>query len=91
MYYSKNHEYSEEAAEAIQNSAVQLLQPQNRRLPKQADSSIFLLHRATQPAVLIECGFLSNPEEAKLLAEENYQKKLALAILLPLITKNTNT
>ena len=70
VYYSKNHEYSKAAAAAIQNSAVRLLQPQNKRLPKQADSSIFLLHRATQPAVLIECGFLSNPEEAELLSSE---------------------
>jgi len=85
VYYSKNHEYSSEAARAVQESAVSLLQPDNKRLPKAADSSIFLLHRATQPAILIECGFLSNPSEAELLSDSDYQKKLALAILLPLV------
>ena len=88
VYYSKNHEYSKEAAEAVQSSAVELLQPQNHRQTKAADSSIFLLHRATQPAILIECGFLSNPDEAALLSTPEYQKKLALAVLLPLITEN---
>ena len=89
VYYSKNHEYSKEAAEKVQSSTVKLLQPENRRQIKPADSSIFLLHRATQPAILIECGFLSNPNEAILLSTPEYQKKLALAVLLPLISENT--
>lgn len=91
VYYSPNHPYSKEAAQAVQTSAVTLLQPDNKRLPKQADSSIFLLNRATQPAILIECGFLSNPEEAQSLADGEYQKKLALSILLPLITEADKT
>ena len=90
VYYSKNHEYSKEAAYAVQNSAVALLQSENKRLPKQADSSIFVLDRAKQPAILIECGFLSNPDEAKLLSSEEYQKKLALTVLLPLIAEEQN-
>lgn len=85
VYYSKNHPASKIAADSVQASAVALLQPENHRKTKPADSSIFLLHRAAQPAILIECGFLSNPEEAALLSNENYQKKLALSILLPLI------
>ena len=88
VYYSKNHEYSAVAANAVQASAVALLQPKNHRQTKAADSSIFLLHRATQPAILVECGFLSNPDEAALLSTPEYQKKLALTVLLPLITTN---
>ena len=91
VYYSKNHTSSQVAAAAVQRSAIALLQPENKRQIKQADTSIFLLSHATQPAILIECGFLSNPEEAALLSEENYQKKLALTILLPLITENNET
>lgn len=87
VYYSKNHEYSKEAAYGVQASATALLQPNNHRQPKAADSSIFLLNRAEQPAILVECGFLSNPEEALMLADGEYQKKLALAILIPLITE----
>ena len=73
----------------MQNSVVSLLQPTNKRLTKAADSSIFVLNRATQPAILIECGFLSNEEEAKLLTDTDYQKKLALAIAIPIIEQNT--
>ena len=85
VYYSGNHEASKIFADAVQSSAVTLLQPTNKRVTKVADSSIFVLNRATQPAILIECGFLSNEEEAKLLSDPNYQKKLALAITLPII------
>lgn len=87
VYYSENHEYSVVAARAVQDSAVALLQPTNKRQIKAADSSIFLLKRASQPAILVECGFLSNPREAELLSNGNYQKKLALTILLPLIAE----
>ena len=89
VYYSKNHGESKIAADAVQSSVVSLLQPTNKRVTKAADSSIFVLNRATQPAILIECGFLSNEEEAKLLADRNYQKKLALAIAIPIIEQNT--
>ena len=89
VYYSKNHGESKTAADAVQNSVVSLLQPTNKRLTKAADSSIFVLNRATQPAILIECGFLSNEEEAKLLTDTDYQKKLALAIAIPIIEQNT--
>ena len=35
----------------------------------------------TCPAVIVECGFLSNAEEARLLAQDDYQKRLALCII----------
>lgn len=85
VYYSKNNESSAEIAQGIQNSVITMLQPENHRAVKAADSSIYILDRATQPAVLVECGFLSNPEEATLLASEDYQKQLALSIVLPLL------
>ena len=85
VYYTKNREESKQIAQEIQDSAVSLLQPENKRQIKPADSSIYLLHKAKQPAVLIECGFLSNPEEAELLFSPAYQKKLALSILIPMI------
>ena len=44
------------------------------------DASIFLLKNVTAPAILIECGFLSNAEETQLLKTEAYQQKLAVTI-----------
>ena len=79
-YYSEN-ELARDTAKSIQDTVIGLLQPTNHRKPKQADSSIYLLHRAVTPSVLVECGFLSNSEECSLLCDEGYRKKLALCIL----------
>ena len=62
--------------------AKELLQPDNNREAKPAGSSILVLNNLKTPAVLVECGFLSNPSEAKLLEEDTYQRKLAFIIYL---------
>ncbi len=80
VYYSEN-ELARDTAKSIQDSVIGLLQTSNHRKPKQADSSIYLLHRAVTPSVLVECGFLSNSEECALLCNDGYRKKLALCIL----------
>ena len=68
MFYSTNNKASQELAQSIQSSFVLRLQPENKRLIKPAENNLFLLFHATVPAVLCECGFVSNPaEEAKLL------------------------
>ena len=51
----------------------------NYRQPK-ADDDIYLLKDNKVPTVLVECGFLSNPEEERLLNDERYQEKVAFAI-----------
>ncbi|MGI6196190.1 MAG: N-acetylmuramoyl-L-alanine amidase [Eubacteriales bacterium] len=53
---------------------------------KKADHRIRVLNSLQIPAVLIECGFLSNPEEAKLLASREYQKKIAFTVFISTIT-----
>ena len=75
-----NNEESLALAEAIQNKAGEFLRKGNARTVKKADSSIYILHHIEVPAVLVECGFLSNPEEAALLCTEEYQNKLAAVI-----------
>lgn len=82
IFYSANNEKSALLAENIRNSVVSLIQQNNERQSKQAGSEIFILHNTTVPAVLIECGFLSNDIEAKLLQTEEYQSKLAYCIFL---------
>ena len=81
IYYSGNDRRSERMAEILQNKVVQELQPDNRREIKKATSAIYLLDRVKIPAVLIECGFLSNPLEAALLQDKDYQKELSALIL----------
>ncbi len=83
VFYSP--EFAEDSsllARCIQESVVTALQPENKREIKRCDSSVFLMYKAVKPAVLVECGFLSNPQEATILKDENYQKKIALCIAL---------
>lgn len=77
VYYSKNHPDSKALASAIQSGVKSGLQPDNARKITEATSRIFLLDRIERPAILIECGFLSNYEECRLLSTEIYQNQLA--------------
>lgn len=86
VWYSTTHPMSQEIAQDIQNNAKHL-DPQNHRDIKAAGKNIYLLHHATCPAVLVECGFLSNPPEAEKLGEETYQKALAFVIFQALCHK----
>lgn len=80
VFYSPNDVKSEHLAQCIQNSVVSLLQPDNTRQIKKSDSSIFLLYHSTVPSVMVECGFLSNPEETRKLKEDDYRRQMATAI-----------
>lgn len=79
--YFSDDEKAEALAKSIQESAVKVLQPDNHRKAKKADSSIYLLSRAKTPSVLIECGFLSNVQECESLKDPEYQRSLSLSIL----------
>ena len=80
MFYSPNNPESAQLAECIRESVVSSLQPDNTRQNKEAGEEIYLLTHCQVPAVLVECGFLSNPEEADLLSQEAYQQDMAAAI-----------
>ena len=82
VYYSKNDTSSAVLAEEIQKTVKKYLQPSNKRAIKRADSSIYVLDNLECPAVLIECGFLSNDAETSLLCNDEYQAKLALSIFV---------
>ncbi|MBQ1229767.1 MAG: N-acetylmuramoyl-L-alanine amidase [Clostridia bacterium] len=85
VWYSPNHPASALYAQGVQSAVREQLQPQNKRQTKEAGSSIYLLHHLECPAILIECGFLSNPAEAKALCDPSYQEQLARLIALSLI------
>jgi N-acetylmuramoyl-L-alanine amidase len=85
VFYSANHPQSEIYAKAVQSEVVRLLQPNNTRQVKASGTSIFLLYRAKIPAILVECGFLSNWEDVKKLKQEGYQNEMAFAIACGLL------
>ena len=80
MFYSPNNSESALLAECIRQSVVGSLQPENTRQNKEAGEDIYLLTHCQVPGVIVECGFLSNPEEANLLGQEEYQQDMAAAI-----------
>ena len=80
VFYSGKTDKSYKLSQSIQKSIKSLLQPENIRQTKQATSSTYLLYNATIPAVLVECGFLSNAQELTLLKDEVYQRKIAFSI-----------
>ena len=80
VFYSTNDLSSQDLAEAIRERVIALLQPENTRACKPATSSIYLLWNAQVPAVLVECGFLSNESEAQKLNDPQYQEQMAFAI-----------
>ena len=80
VFYSGNDERSKELAEAIQISVTLTLQRKNDRVVKKSGSGIYLLYHAKIPAVLVECGFISNSDEVKKLKDESYRMKLAILI-----------
>lgn len=73
-------ENSQALAEHFQASIQAALQPDNSRVVKQIPDTVYLMNHITCPAILIECGFLTNPEEESLLRNEDYQRKLAAVI-----------
>lgn len=91
MFYSANNDKSQILAENIRKSITGLIQPENKRELKKGGSDIYLLNKATVPAVIVECGFISNEEEAKNLSNEEYQSKMAFAICCGILEyKNKN-
>ena len=82
VYYSDNVEGGMELAQNIQRFAKTLLQNDNNRKVKKANSTIYVLDKALVPAVLVECGFLSNSAEAEKLCDKEYRRDLATLIFM---------
>lgn len=81
VFYSGNDARSRILAQCIQSSVVSSLQPENSRQIKQSGTEIYLLYHAVRPAVMVECGFLSNPPETERLKEPQYQTQMAVAVM----------
>ena len=80
VFYYEDSLEGEKLAVCIQNQLNEQLDIERPRVPK-GNTSYYLLKKSTGILNLVECGFLTNPQEAKLLTEEGYQKKVAQAIM----------
>lgn len=81
MFYSEKNPEGEQLAKIMQERFHSVLQPENERAAKAVGDELYLLDNTINPAVMIECGFLSNPDEAAKLESEEYQKQVAFTIM----------
>ena len=78
-FYPAGDEAGKALATCIQVQLVAEVDPQNHRQPKE-NGSYYLFQAVSVPAVIVECGFLSNPEEAGRLSDPDYQSRVAWAV-----------
>lgn len=79
VYYSENDPASERLAQILQSCIKSALQPDNNREIK-SGAGLYLLDRIYCPAVIVECGFLSNRGEAEMLSDDAYLREMAFEI-----------
>ena len=78
-FYNANSSEGQKLAVSIQNNLNDSIQQENNRVAKTIDN-IYIVKYVEIPITIVECGFLSNPEEEKLLLEDEYQNRLAWGI-----------
>ena len=88
MFYA-NESLSLPLAQAMQKSLNDVLAPEKQRTPQKISASVYLMNHISCRAVLVECGFLSNPEEVALLQQRAYQMKLAMTMGACYLTSET--
>lgn len=79
VFYYTNSAEGKKLAEGLQTALVEGVDPENHRLAK-GNTSYYLLKKTDVPLAIVECGFLSNPGESRLLATKEYQEKVADAV-----------
>ena len=78
-FYQQNDEQSMNLAKTIQENLNDAIQKENKRVAMKLDT-VYIMKHVEIPISIVECGFLSNPEEEKQLLEDSYQDKLAWGI-----------
>lgn len=86
VFFGNKNEKSAILADFIQKTVKSQLQPENNRKIKEATDDIYLLYNSEAPAVMVECGFLSNIEELNKLKNDEYQLKLTYCIADAVLT-----
>ena len=85
VFYGPKNANSMVLAQKIQDNIRQALQTENKREIKKAGNNLYILSHIDNPAVLVECGFISNREESKRLQQDFYQQQLAFEIVQSVI------
>lgn len=78
-FYKAESQEGQKLATSIQTSLNEAIQKENKRVPMKIDN-IYIIKHVEIPTTIVECGFLSNPEEERLLLTDEYQNKLAWGI-----------
>ena len=78
-FYKPNDEKSIKLAKQLQENLNKSIQKENKRVAMKLDT-VYIMKHVEIPISIVECGFLSNPEEEKQLLDDNYQNKLAWGI-----------
>ena len=89
-FYKEDSEDGKKLATSIQNNLNEAIQKENTRVPMKIDN-IYIIKHVEIPTAIVECGFLSNPEEEKLLLTDEYQNKLAWGIYTGIMDYFINT
>ncbi len=87
VFYSRNHPEAEPLAITIQD-AISKITGAKTHTVKTASDTLYLMKNPTPAAILVECGFLSNPHEEILLNDDLYQSKIAFAIAHAIIAQS---
>ena len=80
-FYTKDN-MAKTIAEHMQETLRLGLNKNNKRVSKEVGKNIYIMNNINCPGVLVECGFLSNPQEEELLQTEEYQKRIALSVAI---------
>lgn len=78
-FYQLGNDKSIKLAKSVQNNLNEAIQRENKRVPMKLDN-VYIMKHVEIPTTIMECGFLSNPEEEQMLLEDTYQEKLAWGI-----------
>lgn len=83
-FYKNGNEQGKKLATCIQNNLNESIQKENKRVPLKIDN-VYIIKNVEIPTSIVECGFLSNPEEEQQLLQDEYQNKLAWGIYTGII------
>ena len=83
-FFKENNEDSKKLATCIQEGLSDMIDKKNKRVPLKI-KNIYIVDHVNIPITIVECGFLSNEEEEKLLQTDEYQNKLAQGIYLGIL------
>ncbi|MEG2916052.1 MAG: N-acetylmuramoyl-L-alanine amidase [Oscillospiraceae bacterium] len=81
VFYNKKSEESEKLAASTQQQLIKIVDNENSRKHKSSGAEYFLLEYSSNVGIIVECGFVSNEDELIKIKDEEYQKKIAIALL----------